>query len=88
MAAHPHFLSGTLRKLQDKWHVELHDQSVSLDENAPLHVMIWDARGEGGASDIDRISSVQQLAPEVVATALSAEGALSVVTDFRQRTLL
>jgi hypothetical protein len=88
MAAHPNFFSGTLRKHDGKWHVELHDSSVTFDENAPLRLIIWDARGEGSRSDIETIASVQQLAPEVVATALMSEGSLSSATDFRERTLL
>lgn len=75
---------GTLVKIDGSWYVKLDAEHPTYAANTPVDLILWDRRPGGERSEVEEIARIQQLEPEVVALALSAEGALRS-TDFEQR---
>lgn len=84
MSKRPLRSSGTLEKTSEGWSVRLADIHPSFTDAMPIDVILWDSRPVGQKNEVEEIARIQQLEPEVVALALSAEGMLRS-TDFAQR---
>jgi len=76
MSKRPLRSRGTLIRSEDGWLVKLDSSHPSFADETPVDVILWDNRAAGEQNEIDEIARIQQLEPEVVALALSAEGAL------------
>ena len=77
MNVRPRNSEGVVRKLGEKFTIELSAPFPDLEEGTPVHLVFWDTRPAGARSDIEEIARVQQIDLEVVAKGLSAEGALA-----------
>ena len=76
MPARPIKTSGTLQRNSNGWTVSLNESFPTFEEGAPVDLVLWDKREGSEKSEVEVISHIQQLEPEIVALALSAEGAL------------
>jgi hypothetical protein len=86
MTIRPYEALGTIRKTEKGWSVEL-DQSVQgLEDRTPVKLLLWDTRSVGARSEYEEIARVQQLELEVVAAALTSEGAMeNIASEFLNR---
>lgn len=76
MPARPIKNSGILQRTTDGWSVSLNESFPTFEEGAPVDLVLWDKREGSEKSEVEVISNIQQLEPEIIALALSAEGAL------------
>jgi hypothetical protein len=81
MNVRPRNSDGFVRKLGEKFVIELSAPFPDLEADAPVQVVFWDTRPVGARSDIEEIARVQQIELEVVAKGLSAEGALTAMRE-------
>ncbi len=76
MPARPIKTSGILHQNESGWFVALGEAYPTFEENAPVDLVLWDKREGSEKSEVELISEIQQIEPEIIALALSAEGAL------------
>jgi hypothetical protein len=76
MSKRPLRSHGTLQSVEDGWIIKIDAAHPSFTDTMPVDVILWDNRAAGKQNEIDEIARIQQLEPEVVALALSAEGSL------------
>ena len=77
MPARPIKTSGILHRDANGWSVALDGSFPTFEENAPVDIVLWDTREGTEKGEVERISEIQQIEPEIIALALSAEGALN-----------
>ena len=78
MTSRPIHQSGTLKKKDKVWSVELTSSDPSFEEGMPVRLVIWDDRKAGARSEVEEIARTQQLDVEIVALALSVEGQFKI----------
>ena len=76
MTIRPYEALGTIRKTEKGWSIELDRSIQGLEDSTPVKLLLWDTRSEGARSEYEEIARVQQLELEVVAAALTSEGAI------------
>ncbi len=76
MTSRPILTNGILRQTSSGWVVQLSEGDASFEEGMPVRLTLWDEREASSKSEVERIATVQQLDPAIIALALSAEGAL------------
>ena len=84
MSKRPLRSRGMLERSTDGWLVKLEASHPSFAENTPVDVILWDNRIAGEQNEVEEISRIQQLEPEVVALALASEASLRN-SDFAKR---
>ena len=84
MPTRPLRAKGTLERSGDIWIVKLQSSHPSFADQTPVDVILWDNRVAGEQNEVEEIARIQQLEPEVVALALSAEASLHGA-DFAKR---
>jgi hypothetical protein len=76
MSKRPLRSQGMLERSADGWLVRLEASHPSFADQTPVDVILWDNRAVGQQSEVEEIARIQQLEPEVIALALSAEASL------------
>ena len=76
MSKRPLRSEGILVRSGDAWIVKLATTHPSFADGTPVDMIFWDNRSAGEQNEVDEIARIQQLEPEVVALALSAEASL------------
>ncbi len=84
MSARPIQTRGTLHRSDSSWQIVLSDSHPSYEEGMTVDLVLWDSRSEGGRSEVEEITRVQQLEPSIVALGLASEGAITN-SDFAKR---
>ncbi len=84
MSKRPLRSEGMLMRSGDGWIVKLATTHPSFADGTPVDMIFWDNRSAGEQNEVDEIARIQQLEPEVVALALSAEASLRDA-DFKKR---
>lgn len=72
----PILSNGRLERDGDSWRVRLDSSSPIFAEDLNVKLVLWSSDADGNETDVERIARIQQLPIEVVAVAMSSEGAL------------